>query len=400
MAFVWKHPKSQYWFARFSDRDGVSRNRSTKIRIKGATQAETRKNRKAAERMADHYEEAARKRRTLQQARRVITELTEELTQQSLGQKTFRDHAQSWLNRKEKEVSPATLAFYKSATKRFLNFMESLGLADDDIGFVAADHIRRFRNERCEQVQARTANHDLKCVRTLFRDAKKDRLIADDPTEFVESVKDSAKKVRRAFTQDELQDLLAVADEEWRSMILFGLYTGQRLADLALLTWNNLDVAKGDVRLVTRKTGKAMGIPIAPRLLEHIEQLPIPDDPDAPLHPRAYDLLQRNGRTNNLSNDFANLLFKAGLREARVSHRKKEVSSEVASEARAPMRERYALSFHSLRHTAVTMLHNAGVPMAVAQALTGHDSEAMHQLYISIGREALVDAAKKLPNVG
>jgi hypothetical protein len=46
------------------------------------------------------------------------------------------------------------------------------------------------------------------------------------------------------------------------------------------------------------------------------------------------------------------------------------------------------------------MLHNAGVPMAVAQALTGHDSEAMHQLYISIGREALVDAAKKLPNVG
>ena len=64
------------------------------------------------------------------------------------------------------------------------------------------------------------------------------------------------------------------------------------------------------------------------------------------------------------------------------------------------MRERYALSFHSLRHTAVTMLHNAGVPMAVAQALTGHDSEAMHQLYISIGREALVDAATKLPNVG
>jgi hypothetical protein len=34
---------------------------------------------------------------------------------------------------------------------------------------------------------------------------------------------------------------LVGANDEWRSMILFGLYTGQRLGDIATLRWNNLD---------------------------------------------------------------------------------------------------------------------------------------------------------------
>ncbi len=33
------------------------------------------------------------------------------------------------------------------------------------------------------------------------------------------------------------------------------------------------------------------------------------------------------------------------------------------------------LNFHSLRRTATTLLHEAGVPAAVARALTWHDSE-------------------------
>ena len=35
---------------------------------------------------------------------------------------------------------------------------------------------------------------------------------------------------------------LSVADDEWRSMILFGLYTGARLSDVASLTWENIDL--------------------------------------------------------------------------------------------------------------------------------------------------------------
>ena len=59
---------------------------------------------------------------------------------------------------------------------------------------------------------------------------------------------------------------------------------------------------------------------------------------------------------------FADLLAQAGLRAAR--HAK---SAGAKS----------ALSFHSLRHTATTLLDEGDVPAAVAQALIGHDSEAI-----------------------
>ena len=45
------------------------------------------------------------------------------------------------------------------------------------------------------------------------------------------------------------------------------------------------------------------------------------------------------------------------------------------------------------------LLHEAGVPAAVAQALIGHDSKAMHELNVSVGREALEKAAAPLPEI-
>jgi hypothetical protein len=45
------------------------------------------------------------------------------------------------------------------------------------------------------------------------------------------------------------------------------------------------------------------------------------------------------------------------------------------------------------------MLHEAGVPWVVAQALIGHDSAAIHADYISIGREAKRNAVNLLPTL-
>jgi integrase len=46
-----------------------------------------------------------------------------------------------------------------------------------------------------------------------------------------------------------------------------------------------------------------------------------------------------------------------------------------------------------LRHTAVSLLKDAGIPQAAVQELIGHDSEQMSALYTHVGREALEKAA-------
>jgi integrase len=62
---------------------------------------------------------------------------------------------------------------------------------------------------------------------------------------------------QKPFTVDELRSILGAADAEWQSLIKFGLYTGQRLADLAALRWTQIDLERDEIRLATRKTAKS-----------------------------------------------------------------------------------------------------------------------------------------------
>jgi len=57
------------------------------------------------------------------------------------------------------------------------------------------------------------------------------------------------------------------ASGEWEGIILFGLYTGQRLKDIARLTCHNIDTENEELRFVTAKTGRRMSIPLAAPLL-------------------------------------------------------------------------------------------------------------------------------------
>src|SRR4029077_3655498 len=109
----------------------------------------------------------------------------------------------------------------------------------------------------------------------------------------VNIVKRQKTEGRRAFKIEEIKAILSVADDEWKGLIRFGLYTGQRLSDLALLSWANIDLERNEIRFIAGKTSKTMLLPIAEALRQHIAALPASDDPKAPLHPRAYEILQR-----------------------------------------------------------------------------------------------------------
>jgi integrase len=137
-----------------------------------------------------------------------------------------------------------------------------------------------------------------------------------------------------------------------------------------------------------------MVIPMAPALCSHIESLPVSEDPQSPLHPRAFSILTKNNKIGTLSNAFSDLLIQAGSR-ARPAY----VNRRGRGTGHSARRKINALSFHSLRRTATTLLHEAGVPATVAQALIGHDSAAIHSDYITIGREALRNAVNRFPRL-
>lgn len=115
--------------------------------------------------------------------------------------------------------------------------------------------------------------------------------------------------------------------------------------------------------------------------------------PEMPVLPKAFKLLKKcHGRVATLSNHFSDLLAECGLRESKPHH-------IIVANGRDGRRQRYELSFHCFRHTAVSMLKDAGVPQAVVMELIGHNSAIVSQGYTHVGLESLKKAAAALPAI-
>jgi integrase len=283
----------------------------------------------------------SRSKRTLKQVQTVLDQLHEELSGARIVRATVRTRVASWLETKKPETAPATLYFYRNSLGKFLDFLGPR--ADQAITEVTKQDVVAFRNRISTQVSAKTTNHDLRAVKSFFKSAQEDDVIPEDPAAPVKGVqKEVAAAKKRAFTLDQLRAVLDVADPEWKSMILFGLYTGQRLADVATVRWSNVDLIKGEIRLTTRKTDKVMTLPIAPPLRRYLEALPSSDDVNTPLHPRAFAVVERQGKSGGLSGQFIELLAQAGIRGIREkqAHRSRGIG-------RSAQRQAAGLSFHS-----------------------------------------------------
>jgi integrase len=303
-------------------------------------------------------------------------------------EKVFRD----WIVEKQAEVGPATLDFYSQTTNDFLEFLGTR--ASDDIQTIGRSDIVTYRGVLSRRLSAKTVNHRIKTLRSIFEFAVRGRHMWENPATHVKGIRNNAPAVRRPFTIEEVRKLLEVADGEWATLIKLGLYTGQRLGDLARPTWQNVNLERGVIELTTRKTEKRLVIPMAPPLADHLRSFKRPSAaPGAPVHPIAFKAVQScSGRVVTLSNRFAFLMAKAGLRPAAPHH-------ILLNRGRDGKRQRNELSFHCLRHTAVTLLKEAGVPQAVTMALIGHDSPEISQHYTHVGDEALKKACATLPAV-
>ncbi len=382
MASLWKHPESRYWVACFTDSEGRQRKKSTKLPA-------SEKNRRAALRIADEMEAAHRRRATTSQIFKMCGDLVKEVTGEELEAARVGEFLDSYLKRRAGEVSTATLAAYKGAAEKFKAWLgDRVGM---ELFRVEKTHILAFRDHLAERLHRSTANHTLKCLRIFFKDAKRERRIFEDPCEDVSVLKKEPgqRSTRRGFTLPELRKVMKeVEDTEWVSLVRFGLYTGQRLGDLANLQWNQIDLENEEISITTAKTGRRVQVPICDPLSQHLLTLDAGDRPDAFVHPRAAEL-----GVSHLSREFGEILARCGMRrDAPVHHGKKEQRSGAR-------RELNPLSFHSLRHSAVSMMKNAGVSPAVVQDLIGHESAEMSAHYTHIESKAKRKALAKLPTI-
>jgi len=226
-------------------------------------------------------------------------------------------------------------------------------------------------------------------LRVCFGEAVRQRLLTVNPASNVKILKSSKESKRRAFTLSEIKRVLKACehDVEWRGLVLFGLYLGQRLGDLARLTWRAVNLETGEIAFTTKKTGRRVVLPLVQPLGDYLASLPASDDPDAFIFPGA----AKHKRTSRLSNEFRDILVDAGLVEPR--------DYKTTTKGRSHAREASEISFHSLRHSAVTMLKAAGLSDAFAREIVGHESAAISRQYTHLTTDDLRGAMERLPDV-
>ena len=351
--------------------------------------------RREAQKEADALEAAARRKIGLVRGISLIKEIYGE--DEAAGV-TVAKFAKSWLEEIKPSVASSTHATYATGMK---DFVQSLGeRAALSLLHLSRSDIARYRKSLADGHPV-TGNLRLKLVRMMLKAAKDAGHSVDDVFVGVKPFREGREETaaRRPFTVPELQRLLTVADKEWRSLILFGLYTGQRLGDIAALRWSQIDTARGEIVLTTKKTGRRMVIPINTALAEHLTSLPGSDDPKALLHPRAAALVNgAKGKVSTLSRHFGELLESAGLRSVEEPQAGKPAHDArgIGREGRRTVAE---LSFHSLRHTARSLLESAGVPLKTAMDLIGHSDTGSSLGYTHVDSDALRRAAEHLPRL-
>ena len=383
MASVHRIPAKPNWICFYTDRNGERRCKSALTRSK-----------REAERICAKIQSVEDQARTgnitEEKARRVIEKVVSEIMAESgapIERKTVREHFTSWLKAFESEQSEGTFIRYDGIVANFLDFLS--GKAGGNLAALKAEDVERYRNHLQDRVAPSTVNTHLKVIRVGLEKAVKQGIFDRNPARLVDNLDTSDRHERRAFTLAELQKLLAVCGHDWKTAILFGIYTGLRLGDIQSLTWANVDLQQVELTIRTQKTGRVQILPLAKPLLRHVENLPADDDPKAPLCPSL-----QSKTVSWLSNQFFEIMASAGLVQSRGDHQKKEGKA-----GRSARRQLSPISFHALRHTATSLLKNAGVSDVVARDIVGHESEAISRNYTHIDTETKRSALDKLPDV-
>ncbi len=379
VASLRRKPNSSFWIACFTDADGRQRQRSTQVTVRAT-----------AQRIADGFESVYRLRLTEEQVRRVMGEIFEDVHKTTLAQPSLADWSQTWLERKGPELSPKTAERYREVIDVVVELAPELGKTPIDR--VATGPLLALRNDLLACRSPATVNQALKVLGGCLKAAFMDGLISENPVARVPRVRVPRAAGKRPFTVDQVRQLLAAADDEWRGMILAGLYSGgQRLGDIATMTAGQVDLAARAVYFTTDKTGRKMAVPLVESWRKDLAKRVRGLAPGASIFPRAAKQHRgAGGRATDISKGFRRLLHGIGL-APKIGVRPGSVIGR---------REAQPYSFHSFRHTATSMLKNAGVSDSVTRDIVGHDSVAVSEVYTHIDEAAKRRALEMLPRVG
>lgn len=316
------------------------------------------------------------------------------------------------------DSGPATMIEYKRYWKSFINWVEECLSTHHykHMHQISETHARSYASVILNKKGrgASTYNKYIRFCRLCFKVLGYDGGVKKNPFEGIMSkgrnygrvvnkgVAPSSNladhhHVKRNLEPSEILRLLETIDDgvkkaeyspELKILFHIGLYTGLRLKDACMIRWENINFENNTISLRPAKTirtnsSKWIHLPIIPCLLANLQAAwEMRGDVDhnpyvIPNISRLYGL----GR-EKVSRMVSSIFIRAGI--------------QTSVKLEEGMKAISIVNFHSLRYTFVSECAKAGVPLAVVQALVGHNSLAITYHYTSIDMDSARCGMEKL----
>lgn len=295
-----------------------------------------------------------------------------------------------------RDIANTTLKSKRTVWMEFARWIEENHMEIGHLAEVTEESVAEYLAQfRCHHA-ATTYNNHVCILREVFRLLADKAGVTHDPWAGVCLRADDSVS-RRELTIDEVERLYAAATKvgpEWKLLFITGIYTGLRLGDCCRLKWDNVNLERQVIQVIPEKTkkhahGRPVTIPIhvslfaALQAARHWNGERVMGD-DGFINPKVADLyINRNW----LLDETIRRIFTAA-----------NITMSVRMEGRS--RRSVLASFHSLRHTFVSLSANAGVPLPVVQSIVGHCSTAMTRHYYHENEAVLRKAVEAIPAIG
>ena len=290
---------------------------------------------------------------------------------------------ETWLTSPNKGApAAATVASYSHNWHRFERWAREQRI--ENMHEVTRTHVDAYTRDLFkDKLAGRTYNGHVVFLRGVFKALATAAGLAENPWADVRRLPLRTEH-RENFSMEELAAICAKATGEWRIAIALALFTGLRLGDVVNLRWDT--IKPGRIEIVpskTARTGKRITIPLHPTLAGLLTQH---RQTVAGEYVLPQLRAQHTDYPSGVSRAFRELVESCGI---------------VSVEQPAPGRTRVIVrrSFHSLRHSFVSLCAASGVPQHVVQGLVGHGSPAMTEVYTHTSFDQKQAAIAALPAI-
>jgi integrase len=218
-------------------------------------------------------------------------------------------------------------------------------------------------SHRRKPTKPATVNREVTTLKTIFNKAMKNGKAERNPAQGVKLFKENNER-DRILSPEEYSRLLAHCPAHLKPIVKVAYLTGMRRGEILNLTWGQVDIKQGLIKLSGEdtKTNEGRLVPLNRELVEMFKAMPR-GFPQAPV-------FTYQGRSMaEMKRSFTNACKKADIED---------------------------FTFHDLRHTFNTNAYRAGVPIPTIMKITGHKSMAMFRRYTTITLEDLKEAVGKI----